>query len=339
MNSEIFVMVEQKEGEIEESSFGLLSEGKRLNEQLDGSYRVSAIVMGHGMNDLAERFGPYGADQVYFFESQQLDRYHPEIFSDLITKLIVEKAPSFFLLGATALGSDLAPRIAARLEVGLVTHCVDIRANRDKQLEMVKPVSSHCLYQRIVFRNQGLKMVTFSTAAMSRENPDTTRKCKIIRIIPKIDRQKLRTRFIESVTADPKTVSLGEADVIVCGGRGVGRESFEIIYELADAINGSVGGTRPIVDWEILPYERQIGQTGADVSPTVLIACGLSGANEFTAGMEGSRLVIAINIDRTARVFKVADLGLVGDVHEVIPLVIKELRKMKRDGAKGEPKT
>ncbi len=323
-------MAEQREGLVEDISFSLLSEGKRLNAKMGNSHLLTAIVMGYGMEDLGNTLGSYGADRVYYFENQQLERYQSDLSTDLITKLIREKSPALFLLGATSLGSDLAPRVAARLKVGLVTHCVDIIVNKHK-LEVVKPVSDEYLYQRIAFRNYGLKMMTFSLDAMSRENPDPSKKAEVIRILPEIDERKMRARFIRFIKADAKTIGLAEADVIVSGGRGVGKEAFEMIYGLADALNGSVGGTRPIIDWGILPHERQIGQTGIDVFPTVLITCGVSGANEFTVGIEGSKLVIAINTDRKARIFKFADLGIIGDLHKIVPLVIDQVKRHKQN--------
>jgi electron transfer flavoprotein alpha subunit len=331
MGQEILIMVEQKEGTIEEPSFSLLSEGKRLNEKLASPHLLSAIVMGHGMKDLGSELGSYGADRVYYFENHLLEKYQPELYTELIADLVREKNPVFFLLGATSLGGDLAPRIAARLRAGLVTHCVDIIADRN-QLVVVKPVSDQYLYQKLVFRNQGLKMLTFSPNAMTKEEPDINKRAKVIRILPKIDQERGSVRFIERIKADPKTIGLEEADVIVCGGRGVGKGTFEMIHQLADALDGSVGGTRPIIDWGILPLERQIGQTGIEVSPTLLMTCGISGANEFTAGIEGSKLVIAINTDRKARIFKFADLGIIGDLHKIIPLLIERLKEGKLEG-------
>ncbi len=330
MGQEIFIMAEQKEGKIEEPSFSLLSEGKRLNEKLGTSYLLSAIVVGHGIKDLGSELGQYGADKVYYFEDRRLERYQSELYADLIVGLIKGKDPDFFLLGATSLGSDLAPRIAGRLRVGLVTHCVDIIAHRD-QLVVVKPVSDQYLYQKLVFRNPGLKMLTVSRKAMAREDPDINKRAEVIRILPKIDQERGSIRFIEWIKADPKTIGLEEADIIVCGGRGVGKETFGMIYQLADALNGSVGGTRPIIDWGILPYERQIGQTGIEVFPTLLMTFGISGANEFTVGIEGSKLVIAINSDRKARIFKFADLGIISDLHKIIPLIIDRLKRHKQD--------
>jgi electron transfer flavoprotein alpha subunit len=335
MSQENLIMVEQKEGTIEEPSFSLLSEGKRLTEKLGSSHLLSAIVMGHGMKDLGSELGSYGADRVYYFEGPLLEQYQPDLYTGLIANLVKEKNPDFFLLGATSLGRDLAPRIAARLRVGLVTHCVDIIADRN-QLAVVKPVSDQYLYQKLVFRNPGLKMLTFSPNAMTREDPDINKRAEVIRILPKMDRERGSARFIELIKADPKTISLEEADVIVCGGRGVGKEAFEMIYQLADALKGSIGGTRPVIDWGILPYERQIGQTGIEVFPTLLMAFGISGANEFTVGIEGSKLVIAINTDRKARIFKFADLGIIGDLHKIIPLMIDQVKRHKENIGKGK---
>ena len=335
MSQEIFVMTEQKEGTIEEPSFSLLSEGERLNEKLGTSHLLSAIVVGHRIKDLGSELGQYGADKVYYLEDRQLERYQPELYADLIVGLIKEKDPDFFLLGATALGSDLAPRIAARLRVGLVTHCVDIIADQN-QLAVVKPVSDQYLYQKLVFRNPGLKMLTFSPNAMAKDDPDPTRKAEVIHVLPMVDQTQIRTRFVELIKADPKTISLEGADVIVCGGRGVGKGAFEMIYQLADVLNGSVGGTRPIIDWGILPYERQIGQTGIEVFPTLLMTFGISGANEFTVGIEGSKLVIAINTDRKARILKFADLGIISDLHKIIPLIIDQVKRHKQNIGKGK---
>lgn len=335
MNQEIFVMVEQKEGTIEEPSFSLLSEGKRLNEKLGSWHLLSAIVMGHGMKDLGSELGSYGADRVYYFENPLLEKYQPDLYTGLIANLLREKNPDFFLLGVTSLGRDLAPRIAARLRAGLVTHCVDIIADRN-QLVVVKPVSDQYLYQKVVFRNPGLKMLTFSPNTMTREDPDINKRAEVIRILPKMDQERGSVRFMELIKADPKTIGLEEVEVIVCGGRGVGKGAFEMIYQLADALNGSVGGTRPIIDWGILPYERQIGQTGIEVFPTLLMALGISGANEFTVGIEGSKLVIAINTDRKARIFKFADLGIISDLHKIIPLIIDQVKRHKQNIGKGK---
>ena len=335
MGQEILIMAEQKAGTIEEPSFSLLSEGKGLKEKLGCSHLLSAIVMGHGMKDLGGELGSYGADRVYYFENRLLETYQPDLYTGLIANLVREKNPDFFLLGATSLGGDLAPRIAARLRVGLVTHCVDIIADRN-QLVAVKPVSDQYLYQRLVFRNQGLKMLTFSPNAMTKEDPDINRRAEVIRILPEIDQERGSVRFIELIKADPKTIGLEEADVIVCGGRGVGKGAFEMIYQLGEALNGSIGGTRPIIDWSILPYERQIGQTGIEVFPTLLMTCGISGANEFTVGIEGSKLVIAINTDRNARIFKFADLGIIGDLHEIIPFIIDQVKRHRQNSGKGK---
>jgi len=333
MSQEIFIMVEQKEGAVEEPSFSLLSEGKKLSEKLGNSPLLSAIVMGHGMKGLGGELGSYGADRVYYFENPQLEQYQPDLYTGLIANLVREKNPDFFLLGETSLGRDLAPRIAARLRAGLVTHCVDIIADRN-QLTVVKPVSDQYLYQKLVFRNPGLKMLTFSPNAMTRGDPDINninKKAEVIRIFPKMDQEQGSVRFLKLIKADPKTISLEEADMIICGGRGVGKEAFEMIYQLAEALNGSIGGTRPVIDWGILPYERQIGQTGIEVFPTFLMTLGISGANEFTVGIEGAKLVIAINTDRKVRIFKFADLGIIGDLYKIIPLIIDRVKRNKQD--------
>ncbi len=329
MGQEIFIMAEQREGTIAESSFLLLSEGKRLKKKLGVFHSLSAILVGHGMKDLESELGSHGADRVYYFDHPLLEKYEPDLYTGLIAEWTREKNPDLFLLGATALGRDLAPRIAARLRVGLVTQCVDLIVDRD-QLTAVKPVSNQYLYQMVAFRGQGPKMLTFAVNTMAKDDPDLRRRAELIRILPQIGKERPRIRFVELINADPRTIGLEEADRIVCGGRGVGKGTFDVIFQLADALNGSVGGTRPVIDWGILPYERQIGQTGIEVTPTLLMTFGISGANEFTVGMEGSKLVIAINMDRKARIFKFADLGIIGDLHKIVPFLIDEVKKQRQ---------
>jgi len=325
MTQEIIIMAEQKAGTIEEPSFSLLSEGKRINEKLGGSHLLSAILMGHETKDPEKELGPYGADRVYYFDHPQLEGYQPDLYTRLFITLVKEKNPDFLLFGATSLGRDLASRVAARLRVGLVTQCVDVLVDHD-QFIAVKPVSDQYLYKKIVFRKQGLKILTFSPNAMSKEDPVPNKRADVVRVFPDIEGGQNRIRLIERIKADPKTIGLEEADRIVCGGRGVGKGGFELIFQLADALSGSVGGTRPIIDWGILPYERQIGQTGIEVFPTFLMTLGISGANEFTVGIEGSKLAIAVNTDRKARIFKFADLGIIGDLHKIIPLLMDQVK-------------
>jgi electron transfer flavoprotein alpha subunit len=329
MSQEIIIMAEQKAGTIEEPSFSLLSEGKRLKEKLGGSHLLSAILMGHEIKDPGKELGSYGADRVYYFDHPQLEGYLPDLYTGLLTNLVKEKNPDFILFGATSLGRDLAPRVAARLRTGLVTQCVDVLVERD-QLMAVKPVSDQYLYKKIVFRKQGPKLLTFSPNAMAKEDPVANKRADVVRVLPDIEEGQNKIRWIEWIKADPKTIGLEEADRIFCGGRGVGKGGFELIFKLADVLNGSVGGTRPIIDWGILPYERQVGQTGIEVFPTFLMTLGISGANEFTVGIEGSKLAIAVNNDRKARIFKFADLGIIGDLHKIIPLVIEQVKKYKQ---------
>jgi electron transfer flavoprotein alpha subunit len=329
MTQEIFIMAEQKAGTIEEPSFSLLSEGKRINEKLGGSHLLSAILIGHEIKDPGGELGSYGADRVYYFDHPQLEGYQPDLYTGLLANLVKEKNPDLFLFGATSLGRDLAPRVAARLRAGLVTQCVDILVDRD-QLIAVKPVSDQYIYEKIVFRKQGPKLLTFFPYAMTKEDPVTDKRADVIRVFPDIEEGRNKIRLIEWIQADPRTIGLEEADRIICGGRGVGKRGFELVFQLADVLNGSVGGTRPIIDWGILPYERQIGQTGIEVFPTFLMTLGISGANEFTVGIEGSKLAIAVNNDRKARIFKFADLGIIGDLHKIIPLIIEQVKKHKQ---------
>jgi electron transfer flavoprotein alpha subunit len=193
----------------------------------------------------------------------------------------------------------------------------------------VKAVSDQYLYQKVVFLHRGPNVLTMSPHAMVRGSPEINKRAEVITMFPEIDPAANRIRFVEWIKADPRTLGLEEADRIICGGRGVGKQAFALIHQLADALNGSMGGTRPVIDWGVLPYERQIGQTGIEVFPSLLMTFGVSGANEFTVGIEGSKLVIAVNTDQKARIFKFADLGIISDLHKIIPLMIEQIKRYK----------
>jgi electron transfer flavoprotein alpha subunit len=204
---------------------------------------------------------------------------------------------------------------------------MDVKIDAHDKVTAVQPIANGYLFQELEFETPPPYLVTFLPSVLSSEGVEP-KKAEIFVVSPQAGFDASKTEVKALVQPDPETLDLEEADIIVSGGRGVGKgESFRIIYDLAKAIGGSVSGTRPVIDWQTLPYERQIGQTGKTVTPRLLVACGISGANEYTVGMEKSQLVIAINTDPKARIFRFADLGAVGDVHVVLPLLIKRLRE------------
>ena len=334
MNKDVWVFAEHKEGEFAEVAFGLLGEGKRLCKRLsEGS--LSSLVLGQGVAGCGDGLGPYGAERVYVIEHESLGTYSPEIAATLIADLAREKAPFLILFAATSTGSDLAARVAAILRAPLVTHCVDIRVGTDTRLGFVKAVSDEFLYATVQSQVEGIQIATMAPDVMEIEEPDKERQAEVLEILPSRSEPRTRLRRLEVIKGDPKTISLEEAEIVVAGGRGLGdEESFQLVHELAEALEGSVGGSRPVVDEGRLPFERQIGRTGKTTSPKLFVACGISGASEFTGGMEKSKQLIAINTDRNAPILQTADLGIVGDGRKVIPEIIRLVRerKEKQDG-------
>ena len=319
----VWIFAEQKEGEFTEVTFGLLGEGKRLCKRLAGG-SLSSLVLGSGIGDCGQILGSYGAERVYVLEHESLGTYSPEIAATLIANLAREKAPFLILFAATSIGSDLAPRVAARLRAALVTHCVDIRAGAGKGLEFVKPVSDEMLYATIQSQVEGIQIATMAPDVMEFDEPDGGKQAEVVEVLASRSDMNTRRRTLEVIKGDPKTISLEEAESVVAGGRGLGDEdSFQLIHELAETIEGSVGGSRPVVDAGLLPFERQIGQTGRTVKPKGIISCGISGAIQHISGMRSSEFIVAINKDPAAAIFQVADICVVEDLATFIPILIE----------------
>jgi electron transfer flavoprotein alpha subunit len=200
----------------------------------------------------------------------------------------------------------------------------------DGTARAIRPVANGYLFEEVVLNARPAPIILFLPAVLFDTEPDRETAATVTNIPLPDPADDLKTRTVKVIEAAPEDLDLAEADIIVAGGRGIGKgESFDIIHELARAIGGSVGGTRPIIDWSTLPYERQIGQTGKYVSPRLIINCGISGANEYTAGMEKSQQVVAIDLNPRARMFRFADLGVIGDVHEILPPLIERIKKLK----------
>lgn len=323
-NLDIWVLVQHRQGKLEEPTFGLLGEAQRLSRSQG---KVVAVALGWGLGQEIRILGSRGADQVLYVEDELLAYFHGEAQSSVIAGLLRRENPLFLLMAHSAETADLAPRLAAALGTGLATRAMDLKMDTEGKVTSVQPIANGYLFQELEFESPPPYIVTFLPSVLSSEGVHP-REAEFFVVSPQAGLDATKTEVKALVQPDPETLDLEEADIIVAGGRGVGKgESFRLIYDLAKAIGGSVSGTRPVIDWQELPYERQIGQTGKTVTPRLLVACGISGANEYTVGMEKSQLVIAINTDPKARIFRFADLGVVGDVHEVLPPLIKRLRE------------
>jgi len=328
----IWILIQPERKPTDELTLGLLSEARRFLSRLGRKGRVVAVGMGlDSDNDLSD-LSAYGADAVIYVREETLTRYQGELSSEVILRLVREHEPSYLLMGHTPETADLAPRVAAALESALVTRAMDLDVRSTGEAYAVRPLANGYLFEQVHFPDDDKPhIVTFAPGVLTPEEPGAGGDIEIRIESPEVPMADLKTRLVQVREADPQSLALEDADIIVAGGRGVGR-SFERIYELAKAIGGSVGGTRPVIDWKVLPFESQIGQTGKTVAPRLIFTCGISGANEFTAGMERSQLVIAVNTDPQARIYRFADLGVIADVNEILPVLIKRLAERKAGG-------
>ncbi len=329
-HNNIWLLIQHREGTIEETSFGLIGEAKRVISHLEGEGTVTALCLGFGLEAELGALGAYGVDRVLYVEGESLFRYQGELFAKALFRLAEKHKPACILAAQTAETSDLCARLAALLETALVTCAMDLHVDQSGKFHAIRPVSNGYLFESIRLECRGAPIISFLPAVLTSPQSDKIKEVEILTEPLEVQPGDLDTKVIRVIEADPEDLDIEEADIVVSGGRGVGKDdAFDIIRDLARAIGGSVGATRPVIDWQTLPYERQIGQTGKTVFPRLIINCGISGANEYTAGMEKSQLVVAINTDPRARIFRFADLGVIGDVHQVLPILIERIKEMK----------
>jgi len=328
----IWVIAGQSEGQPEEGSFEILGCGRKLADDLGG--QVSAVAVGSDSQELARSLASYGADKVYLIYSPLLLEYCAELYVEALSKLIDSEKPEIVLCGATVTGRDLAPRLAAQLKTGLISDCISLALNEEGLLLGSKLTHGGRVNSTIVCPASKPQMATVKRGVMTAARPDTTRKPEVIVIAPELSQREPRTSVKEVVRADPEKISLDEADIIIAGGKGVGGEgNFRLLEEIAKRLGGVVAGSLGAVDEGWLPRRKLVGQTGTTVAPKLYIACGISGSVYHVLGMRDSEFVIAVNKDPGAPIFKVADMGIIGDVVEVAPAIIDRLRDLDQNTA------
>lgn len=322
----VYVFIEQREGTIQPVALELLGKARELADTLHE--KVVALFPGYGLENQCQTLIEYGADQVVHIDAPELKDYITEEYSQAIHQAIMHFRPSIVLIGASTIGRDLGPRLSARLETGLTADCTKLEISDEGELMMTRPAFGGNLMATIMCTEHRPQMSTVRPGVMKRAPRDTSRKGEIIRFDPTFDRSKIKVRLLETVKNDKGLVDITEAKVLVSGGRGVGcQEGFDKLRALADTLCGEVSSSRAMVDAGIISHDRQVGQTGKTVRPDLYIACGISGAIQHLAGMEESELIIAINKDKFAPIFQVADLGIVGDVNKIVPLLRERLEK------------
>jgi len=325
----VSVFIEQRDGEVQKVSLELLGEGRRLADKLNT--KLIAILLGHNVANIAQELVYYGADEVILAEDAMLDKYVTEPYTKVFTSIITEIKPEIVLMGATAIGRDLAPRVSARVYTGLTADCTTLEIDEEtKNLLMTRPAFGGNIMATIICPEHRPQMSTVRPGVMLVGERDTERKGSIIKHQAQLDASDMNVEILEVVKETKKKVKIEDANVLISGGRGLGKkESFEGLELLAKELSGLVAGSRAAVDAGWIDRDFQVGQTGKTVRPGLYIACGISGAIQHVAGMEESEFIVAINKNATAPIFEFADLGIVGDVNKVIPALIEELKSKK----------
>ncbi|NLE46018.1 MAG: electron transfer flavoprotein subunit alpha/FixB family protein [Chloroflexi bacterium] len=333
----VWVFVEQQDGCIANVSLELLSKARELAGQLGG--RVGALLLGHGVADLTSDVIGQGADEALLVDHPELAVYRTLPYARVAIDLVKEREPYIVLFGATPIGRDLAPRVASACWAGLTADCTGLQIGDFERggvtypdlLYQIRPAFGGNVIATIVNPEMHPQMATVREGVMHVSAPDVARHGDVVRISPKFHSNDMALQVLERVMREP-TCNLRSASVIVSGGAGVGsRENFQLIRELAAAMGGEVGASRAAVDAGYVSQEHQVGQTGTTVRPRLYVACGISGAVQHRAGMDQSSKIIAINSDPNAPIFQIAHYRIVGDLTEVIPMLIRALQ----DNARG----
>lgn len=344
----VWVYAEQRDGKLMNVALELLGEGYRLSREIGPESKVVAVLVGDGIENLAKECHEYGADGVYLIEDPLLKNYTTDGHTKVVVDAIKEYKPEIVLLGATHIGRDLAPRVAARLNTGLTADCtrLDVKVSSyidyakknttldtsnldpnsdDIGLKQTRPAFGGNLMATIVCPKTRPQMSTVRPGVMQKRERISAAAGELIRIRPEISNKEIRTELLEIVKSAREMVSLTDAEIICSAGRGIGDPSgFELIQKFADKVGGVVGSSRAAVDAGWIDHSHQVGQTGTTVKPKIYFACGISGAIQHLAGMQNSDIIIAINKNPEAPIFEVADFGIVGDLYKIIPQIMDE---------------
>lgn len=325
--SGVWVFAEQREGKAASVALELLGVGRRLAD--DRRTQLSAVLFGSSQSE-AEELIKWGADKVFLSESPVYETFNDEPYAQLLSLLIKEHRPEIVLAGATPIGRSFIPRVAARLRTGLTADCTALEIDEESgNLLQVRPAFGGNIMATILCPNNRPQMATVRPRVMKRGRYDESRSGEIIHV----DTEGLysRTKVLDTIKeVSELAVNLQEAEIIVSGGRGLGGEKgFGMLKELAEVLGGTLGASRAAVDEGWIAYSHQVGQTGKTVCPKIYIACGISGAVQHLVGMQSSDIIIAINKNPEAPIFGVASYGIVGDVYEIVPILIRKLKEIK----------
>ena len=326
MSENVLVICEQRDGILQKISLELIGKGKELAKTVE--QKVIALLMGHQIEGLAQVLINHGADKVVYIDDIILKEYMTEPSTKAACAVIKELNPDIVLVGATSIGRDLAPRIAARIETGLTADCTSLTIDEEtKNLLMTRPAFGGNIMATIICPEHRPQMATVRPGVMV-ACAEEQRSGEISRFHVDFYPSDANVEILETIMSEKKLKDITEANVLVSGGRGIGKpENFASLRELADQLGGEVSASRAAVDLGYIEKDKQVGQTGKTVRPDVYFACGISGAIQHVAGMEEAGLIFAINKNAAAPIFEVADVGIVGDMHRIIPKLVARLKK------------
>ena len=334
----VFVFAQQVDNVISNIAYELIGKGKELAKDL--GVEVTAVLVGSDVKGLADQLAEYGADKVIVVDDPELKEYRTEPYTHAIASVIKEFKPEIFLIGATAIGRDLGPRVCARIHTGLTADCTKLdigdfpmnpvpgRETKHNQLLMTRPAFGGNTIATIACPDFRPQMATVRPGVMQKAPKEAGKKAVVTEFNPGFTKNNKYVDILEVVKAVSNTVDIMDAKILVSGGRGVGSpENFKILDDLAEAIGGTVSCSRAVVDAGWKPKDLQVGQTGKTVRPNVYFAIGISGAIQHLAGMEESDVIIAINKDESAPIFEVADYGIVGDLTKILPIFTEKVKE------------
>jgi len=336
---EVWVFAEQEDGALHDVALELCGKARELADRL--GVKLAAVLPGCNVRELCNRLIAHGADRVYLVDDPRLQYYQTQPYARVVCTLIERHRPQIVLFGATAVGRDLAPRCASAMRCGLTADCTDLdiadvddpaaRTTHKNLLLQIRPAFGGNIIATIINPAGWPQMATVREGVMPLRDPDPRRTGQVLAETVDFQPRDFAVRLIER-HRQPRKVNLKGARTIVAGGGGVGsRQNFKLIYDLAGVLGAAVGASRAAVDGGLIGKEHQIGQTGTTVRPALYIACGISGAIQHRAGMEESAKIVAINWDREAPIFSVAHYGIVGDLNQVIPMMIKAIKERPKE--------
>ncbi|MFX0101104.1 MAG: FAD-binding protein [Candidatus Hodarchaeota archaeon] len=310
-------------------AYELIGEARNLASALDE--KVVAVLAGHGVETLALSLIQHGADKVYVLEHELLEVYSTDGYTNAIVDLLIKQQPSIMLFGATPNGRDLAPRIAARLNLGLTADCTGLSIDENKQLVQTRPAFGGNIMASILSPYTRPQLATVRPNVFPKPEVDRARTGQVEKFDVKLEKISIRVKVLEEEKQQEDKDDIREANVVVSGGRGLcAKENVGMLKELADQLDGTWACSRAIVDLGWTPSTRQVGQSGKTIAPTIYLALGISGAVQHLVGMSGSDTIIAINSDPDAPIFKVADFGVIGDIFEIVPKLIEKIKKYRQ---------